>query len=369
MKKVIGLGLVFSLFTLPLQGIAHAESNSSPIQQELKQSFEGNIPNGNILDSFSFNEINRVSGTKHQVSQKITKASAIDDLRYEVEPNDHFTTANNLNIKYYISGTIDGDDTDVFKVEITKSGKYVLVGTTAEENYMDLGMGIFDKNKKLLVPVDGYDEGKGKAAGYNLNKGTYYLAAIDLNEYGFGESYYMKLSPIDDSTQKDTTAPKRPKVNQIDDNDTRVTGTAEANAKILIYAGDDWISTNSYADSKGKFSAKIPKQKAGTDIYVCAVDNSDNQGEFSEQFVIDKTAPASLTVKTVTTKSTYVTGKTEAKAKVQVKRGSTSLGSAKADSKGNYKVKIAKQKKDKKLTVVARDSAKNAKTVYITVKK
>lgn len=367
-KKIIRLGLAFSLFTFSLQGITHAESKALPIKQELKKSFKSNIPKGNLLDFFSFNEINRLTETKQHTNQKIIKSST-DDIRYEVEPNDDFDTANLLNMKYYISGTIDGyDDIDLFEIKITKSGKYDLVGNTAEENYMDLGIGIFDEYENLLEPVDGLDDGKGKARGYYLIPGTYYLAAIDLNEYGFDEDYLMRLSAVDDSTPKDTTAPSRPKVNQIEDNDTRVTGTAEANSQIYIQAEDDWISTSSYADSKGKFSIKIPKQKAGTFISICAIDEAGNQSKFADQWVIDKTAPATLTVKTVTTKTTYVTGKTEAKAKVQVKHGNTPLGTATADSKGNYKVKIAKQKKGKKLTVIARDSAKNAKTVYTTVK-
>ena len=75
-----------------------------------------------------------------------------------------------------------------------------------------------------------------------------------------------------------------------------------------------------------------------------------------------------LTVNKVTSKTTTVTGKTEAKASVEVKLGSKSLGKATADSKGNYKVKIKAQKKGTKLTIIARDKAKNAKTVTTTVK-
>ena len=77
----------------------------------------------------------------------------------------------------------------------------------------------------------------------------------------------------------------------------------------------------------------------------------------------DTKPPKTLTVNQVSNKTTYVTGKTEAKATVEVKLGSKLLGKATADSKGNYKVKIKVQKAGAKLTVVARDKAKNAKTV------
>ena len=50
-----------------------------------------------------------------------------------------------------------------------------------------------------------------------------------------------------------------------------------------------------------------------------------------------------------------------------MKLGSKLLGKATADSKGNYKVKIKAQKAGTKLTVIARDKAKNAKTLTVTI--
>ncbi|MFJ8264771.1 Ig-like domain-containing protein [Peribacillus asahii] len=82
----------------------------------------------------------------------------------------------------------------------------------------------------------------------------------------------------------------------------------------------------------------------------------------------DTTPPKTLTVNKVTSKTTTVTGKTEAKAIVQVKLGSKVLGKATADSKGNFKVKIKAQKKGKKLTIIASDKAGNSKKVSVTVK-
>ncbi|MEC2056102.1 Ig-like domain-containing protein [Peribacillus psychrosaccharolyticus] len=365
MKKVVGIGLALSLFTFSVQGIVYAKSEVSPNKVELKQMFESNIPDEKLLTSFDFKGIIKTNENKHLGKQRANQSKTDDDTRYEEEPNDHFESANIHDMKYYISGTIDYDDIDLFKVMVPKSGLYLLAGTTADGNLLDLGMGIFDENENILKPVDGQNNGKTKGLGYYLNRGTYYLGVIDLSDYGLGEDYLLQFSPLDNST--DTTAPNRPKVNQIDDNDTRVTGTAESNSHIWIQAEDDWIG-NITTDSKGKFSIKIPRQKAGTHIAVCAIDEAGNQGEFSVQWVIDKTAPSTLTVEKITVKTSYVTGKTEAKAKVQVKSGSTSLGTATADSKGNYKVRIAKQTKGKKITVIARDSAKNAKIIYTTVK-
>ena len=59
--------------------------------------------------------------------------------------------------------------------------------------------------------------------------------------------------------------------------------------------------------------------------------------------VKDVTAPKTLTVSKVTSSSKSVSGKTEAKATVQVKVGSKVLGKATADKTGKYKVTIKKQ--------------------------
>ena len=81
----------------------------------------------------------------------------------------------------------------------------------------------------------------------------------------------------------------------------------------------------------------------------------------------DTKPPKTLTVNPVSDQTITVTGKTEAKASVEVKLGSKSLGKATADSKGNYKVRIKVQKAGNKLTVIARDKAKNTKIVKVTI--
>ncbi|WP_051348564.1 Ig-like domain-containing protein [Peribacillus kribbensis] len=174
-------------------------------------------------------------------------------------------------------------------------------------------------------------------------------------------------SKFTSSMVKDKTPPAAPKVYPVDDNDTVVTGTAEANSQVKVKMGTKWIAAGK-TESNGKFSVKIPVQKAGVTLYVCAVDKANNQSKLSSQIVKDKTPPRILTVNKVTTKSTSVTGKTEANASVEVKVGTKSLGKAAADSKGNYIVKMKSQKKNVKLTVIAKDKAGNSRTVTTTVK-
>lgn len=82
----------------------------------------------------------------------------------------------------------------------------------------------------------------------------------------------------------------------------------------------------------------------------------------------EKPKAPTVTVKKVTKKSTVVQGTTEAKATVYVYKGSKKLGSAKANSKGVYKVKIKKQKTGTKLKVFAKNSAGKGKVKTVTVK-
>ncbi|TWT01125.1 Ig-like domain-containing protein [Planomicrobium sp. CPCC 101079] len=81
---------------------------------------------------------------------------------------------------------------------------------------------------------------------------------------------------------------------------------------------------------------------------------------------IDKTAPSTPTVNTVSDKSTGVTGKAETNATVYIKIGTKQIGKAAAKS-GAYSIKIPKQKAGTSISVYAVDAAKN-KSASKTVK-
>jgi len=162
-------------------------------------------------------------------------------------------------------------------------------------------------------------------------------------------------------TVSDKTAPAAPKVNSVTDASTTVTGTTEAGAKVTVQSGSAILGTDT-ADSKGSFKVTIAKQKAGTKLTVYAQDVAGNKSAGTTVTVIDKTAPAIPKVNTISDATTYVTGTTEANAAVAIKRGSTTIGTGTADSKGNFKIKIAKQKAGTKLVVYAKDAAGNTST-------
>ncbi|CAH0136040.1 hypothetical protein SRABI96_00359 [Peribacillus sp. Bi96] len=95
----------------------------------------------------------------------------------------------------------------------------------------------------------------------------------------------------------------------------------------------------------------MTKQKAGKVLSVAATDKSGNTSSVKTVTVTvaDKKAPIKPVVNTLTTKTTKVTGKVEAGSTVYVKLSGKFIGATKASRKGNFTVKISKQKAGKNL--------------------
>ncbi|WP_066074855.1 Ig-like domain-containing protein [Neobacillus soli] len=159
-------------------------------------------------------------------------------------------------------------------------------------------------------------------------------------------------------TVADVVAPSKPVVNKVDNNDKVVTGKAEVGSSVTVKNGNKVLGT-AKAASNGAFSVKVAAQKAGAKLIVTAKDGAGNVSSSASVTVADVVAPSKPTVKKVDDNDRKVTGKAEANSRVTVKVGSKSLGSANADSKGNYSVKIKAQKKGTTLAVTAKDKAGN----------
>ncbi|PGO61033.1 class A beta-lactamase, partial [Bacillus cereus] len=82
---------------------------------------------------------------------------------------------------------------------------------------------------------------------------------------------------------EDVTAPDAPKVNDLTDEDTKLTGTGEAGAKVTIttdnasYAGD--------INSEGNWSVPFPKQVEKTKLQVIVTDAAGNKSTPAEVIV------------------------------------------------------------------------------------
>ncbi|MBD8013380.1 Ig-like domain-containing protein [Planococcus wigleyi] len=191
-------------------------------------------------------------------------------------------------------------------------------------------------------------------------KGDTILTITATDEYGNSSEAVSK-------TVKDTTAPATPAVDKVTENSTAVTGTGEVNALITVKNGSKELGT-AKADSKGIYKIAIAKQKVGTTLSVTATDKAGNVSSVKEIVVVDGTPPEISLTNKVTHHSTRVIGTAEADAKITVKAGTKSIGTATANAKGKYEVTIAKQKVGTRLSVVATDAAGNSSNaIAVTV--
>jgi subtilisin family serine protease len=160
--------------------------------------------------------------------------------------------------------------------------------------------------------------------------------------------------------------PVAPKMNPIDDNDLVITGSAEANATILVKNNDGIIATGK-ANSTGEFNINISLQKAGTILNVYAKNAVGTQSEAATIVVLDRTAPTAPTINTIDDNDLVLSGMAEVNATVIVKNNELVIGTGKANSTGEYSINVSSQKAGTVLTVNAKDVEGNLSTAATIV--
>lgn len=346
-KRILSLLLVFSLIsTICFKVNVNAESNN----QTIKDAANMNLSTGNLFKK-----------TSKDNALNDEKRTLLGDNLFEQEPNNTFQTANDLPIKKHMIGTFgDNTDVDMFKVVINADGLFK-VKTTTNKEYSSLpGAVLYDKNgaHEETVYID-HDDDKTTIYEYTVTSGIYYISVSNMKNVSIQEPYILSTSFFP------TVYP--PKVNSISDRDTKITGRATTNSKVYIFANKKPLNSGGTHVCDNKFSVKIKPLKAGTKVTAYVV-YSDKKSEVVTLTVSDKTPPKTLKVNKITSKTKSITGKTEASAFVEVKKGKKLLGKAKANKKGLYKINIKPQKKGTKLTIIAKDKAKNSKTINVKVK-
>ncbi|MGE7604452.1 Ig-like domain-containing protein [Peribacillus sp. NPDC097675] len=333
MKKsfILILAMVFGLFTVHL-GAVGAATGSFEMGSGLKNPFEG----------------------AHKQSYKRLASENV----IEKEPNNTTKKSNSIGMEQLVVGIFDkANDVDYYKIKVKHYGLLVVVAATEFNSSLDFSL-YNAKNKAVSMESSNrIDNADTKL--YSVSPGTYYIKVKDTGSLKNQEEYAVGA------------VMSGPTIKKVGDKDTRITGEAEPNTTVFVQLNNKVINKNGTKIKKdGKYSVKIAKQKAGTKVSVWAtgtVGGQDFQTTPVKTTVKDVTAPQTLTVSKVTSSSKSITGKTEAKAKVEVKAGSKVLGKAIADNNGKYKVSMKKQKKKTKLTVVSTDKAGNSKTVNVTV--
>ncbi len=189
-----------------------------------------------------------------------------------------------------------------------------------------------------------------------------YKTAVDLGPkgkdiyYGYGRINASEAVKVMKIIQEETPTLT---VNEIADYQTIITGKFSSsiqNGTISIYTKDTTLATTELIN-QDTFSISIPKQKAGTKVYI-KVDHPTILP--IEMTVIDQTPPIKPTVNSVTDHTAQIKGIAEAGTTVKVQKGSDLLGTAIVNGLGEFTVFLNKeQMSGTKLKITATDSAGN----------
>lgn len=155
-------------------------------------------------------------------------------------------------------------------------------------------------------------------------------------------------------TVQDRTAPNAPIVKVIDDNDSNISGIAEANATIIVKINNVVVASGK-ADSKGLFSIKIKQQKAGTKLSVYAKDAAGNQSAATSVKVLDKTTPNAPKISSfivINKNQVQIKGTAEANSTIVVKIGNKVVTNVKVSSNGTFTVNLSKLGKGKSTIIL-----------------
>ncbi|MED3968908.1 Ig-like domain-containing protein [Priestia megaterium] len=162
------------------------------------------------------------------------------------------------------------------------------------------------------------------------------------------------------------TKPEAPTINKIYDQDTSVSGTAEANSIVYVKKGSTVLGRG-VATKQGTYSIGIAPQPANTKIGVTVKNSAGYSGYTYMTALKTVQKPAAPVIHTVTDQDTYVTGTAEANSVVYVKKGSTVLGRGVATKQGTYSIGIAPQPANTKIGVTVKNSAGYSTYTYSTV--
>ncbi|XXM72899.1 S8 family serine peptidase [Lysinibacillus sphaericus] len=383
-KPGLSAGEVEKLLTQTTRDIAFEEQDN-PINQYVEDPYEEEYPypveelqpgydlisgwgSLNALSAYSIGElqvnVNPILNNQKKVTGKAKSGSTVEVMNgskvlgtASAKSGAFSVTIPVQKTDQILNVTIKGGsaETSIRKVVEKAPDKPKVKRVTNKDSYISgnaaPGLKVTIKNisKKVIASGKVNEEGSFKIKIPVQKAGTVlYASAVD----GYKESTEVKLMVAD------AIPPGAPKVKAVSDKSTAITGTSEAYAFISAKVKGKQIAS-AKANSKGSFTLKIKKQKAGTTITVTAKDKAGNISKAKSIKVTDKTPPPAPKVSKVTSKSKTVKGKSEAGATITVRAKNKTIGTAKADKKGNFTVKMKQQKKGTNLYLRSKDKSGN----------
>ncbi|RIL47617.1 hypothetical protein BUY93_11725 [Mammaliicoccus fleurettii] len=186
-----------------------------------------------------------------------------------------------------------------------------------------------------------------------------YLIATD-NAQNQHKHQYRKIKDVDPITNKPII--KTPTINsEVNDSSNYIIGTTDSDVKVIVKANGNVITTGK-SNYSGRYVLIIPKQTAGTEITVIAIDKDGIESLPYKITLKDKTPPNTPRVKSITEKSTSVYGLAEANSLIKFKVNNKIIAQGRANKAGTYNINIPIQKANQIVYVTATDDAGNEST-------
>jgi glucan-binding YG repeat protein len=171
-------------------------------------------------------------------------------------------------------------------------------------------------------------------------------------------------------TVSDTSAPPAPQVNKVNDQETKIEGSTEPGATVIVKVSETEMSTT--ADSNGSFLVEITPQKAGIVIEVQAMDAAGNLSGITSVTVVDEQPPAKpvITSGELTDQSTFLQGTAEPETSVKMLQDKIVISTAIADQDGHFTLYFNEPFKGSSIIkIAAEDKAENvSEPAVLTVK-
>ncbi|ALC90576.1 hypothetical protein AM500_12855 [Bacillus sp. FJAT-18017] len=179
-----------------------------------------------------------------------------------LEPNETKATAVKMTSNQTYTGKIDHtSDREVFQFTSNKDG-YVTI--TLDQLSQAAEVRLINQVGSINYPKIAWGAGKTASFTLNLEKGTYHVYVTPMDEVTKPATYRLKAGFPD----------KTPSADPIYDTGTVLTGKAVSSVKVYAYRGT--VKLGETVAKDGKYSIKIPAQKAGTSIGVYTVDAAGN---------------------------------------------------------------------------------------------
>ncbi|SDI64213.1 Fibronectin type III domain-containing protein [Planococcus glaciei] len=250
-------------------GYAYASGNSKVL--------EGNIQKGTYYLEVEPYDWNRITNAVYRINA--TYPSTFSRNASTLEPNDtNETAAPLISNQAYSSTSASSIDRDVYQFTTNKSGKATIL---LDKTTGGAWIGLYDRNGTVVASNYLYTGGDVIKIEETLAQGTYYIHIEPYGWSGLTSSNYRL---------KATFADKTPSVDSIYDTGTALAGTAVSNIKVYAVVGSTKIAETTAKD--GKYSMKIPKQKAGTKIGVYSIDAAGNRSSTKTITVVSSAVKA-----------------------------------------------------------------------------